>query len=424
MKLLSLLLAMACSMVSYCQKEDTTWWVQHLRIQTITQHSGNNLSIRSWHANGRPMSSGVFEIKNGYTPLTNIVILDSTGKKVQEYLADEGSLINYIPSGKVEDILQAPMGDTAQRYTEYYTNGTIKTSWFAKKDSGKNGIYFFPPNYSKPISYMYQQERHGPWLLQSFYPSGKPYFVQQYTSPPTSRQLNTWYTESGEVDSAAYIDMGKSRYSFDKVGPRLEWWNNGHIKSKENFKANHPDGMQRTWHENGRPRSEQYFIDGSYMGFARSWYDDGQLQYYADYRIATYGNPTLYFHANGHIKTHGGVITSSYDEVGRITNEYIYISMLNIHSFDIRNELMNSNGPIKKNARFEGIFNKMRTGPWRAYDNNDRMLYSVTYKDGLLSGAALFFDTTGLLHLKANFLEGQLHGEYLCMNANGRDTLE
>lgn len=417
MKLLFLLFSMACSMASYSQKTDTAWWIKNLRIQTLTQHNGNKLSIRSWHANGRPMSSGVFEIRNGYTPLTNILILDSNGRKVQEYLAGEGSLINYLPSGKVQDILQSPIGDTAQRYTEFYTDGTIKTSWFARKDTGKNGIYFYPPNYNKPISYMYQQETRAPWLYQAFYPTGKLYFQQHYTNPPNSILVSTWHTEAGTVDTTAYMAKNRSGYSYDKMGRRLEWWNNGHLKSEENFKENRPHGRQASWHENGRPQMEKFFTEGSPSGILRTWYEDGQLLYYTDYSVGSYGASSLYFHPNGFIKTHGGIITSSYNEVGNLTNEYISLNNQNIHAFDGHNTQLT-------NARYEGRFSKMRVGPWRAYNSKDQLLYSVNYEDGLLSGTALFFDTAGFLHTKTNFVEGRFNGEYLTMNNNGRDTLQ
>ncbi|MGG9962704.1 toxin-antitoxin system YwqK family antitoxin [Ferruginibacter sp. SUN106] len=415
MKLLFLFVFSYCTMMCYGQKTDTTWWVKYQRIQTITQTKGNTANIKCWHANGQPMCDLVIALTTGYVPQSNVVILDSTGKKVQEYIARKGWLINYMPSGKIKDILRAAIKDTAQRYTEYYTNGRIKTKSFARKDSGKNSIYFFLPNFrGTPIAYMYQQESYTPWLYQTFYPNGSIYLLRQYHPGSNTIFKTTWYKASGKIDTGAYMDKGKSGYSYDKVGRRLEWWNNGHLKSDENFKANYPDGRQRTWHENGRLQSEKKFKAGIADGITRLWYSNRHLQYYADCRNNASSTPALSFYENGMIKTQENCINSGYDESGHLTYETVRIGNYS-RSFEWRNGQQNNN-------LYKGKFDKMRKGKWIAYDDKGRIIYNVFYKNGLLSGQALFYDTVGRINTKAHFKEGRLHGAYLSMNDNGTDT--
>ncbi|WP_460552975.1 toxin-antitoxin system YwqK family antitoxin [Ferruginibacter profundus] len=416
MKLFYLFVFTCCTILSFGQKTDTTWWVKYQRIQTITQTKGNTVSIRCWHANGQPMCDVVLTLSTGYVPQSDVIILDATGKKVQVYLAKKGWLINYMPSGKIKDILRSSIKDTTQRYTEYYTNGSIKTKSFARKDSGKNGIYFFPPNFQgKPIAYMYQRESYTPWLYQTFYPNGSTYFVRKNNPGTNNISKTTWYKASGKIDTGAYIDKGKSGYSYDKAGRRLEWWNNTHLKSDENFKANYPDGRQRTWHENGRLQSEKIFKAGVADGITRLWYSNGHLQYYADCRNNASSTPSLSFYENGMVKTQENCINSGYDETGRLTYETVRLGNYS-RSFDFSNGQQNNN-------LYKGKFDKIRIGKWKAYDDKGRIIYNVFYKNGLLSGLALFYDTTGKLNTRAHFKEGRLHGTYLSMNDNGTDTL-
>lgn len=109
-------------------------------------------------SNGLLMSSGKFKIDGAYLPVTDVLVVDSNGRKVQEYVFERGLLINYLADGSVKDSLHSPLKEAEQNFVEYYTSRVIKKQWNSRKDTGRNGIVFYPFSNNEPrLSFMYQQ---------------------------------------------------------------------------------------------------------------------------------------------------------------------------------------------------------------------------------------------------------------------------
>ncbi|HMD01128.1 MAG TPA: hypothetical protein VKH37_13290, partial [Ferruginibacter sp.] len=305
---------------------------------------------------------------SGSGVVSDIVIFDSMGKKLQEYDFSEGKLTTYFPTGKIKSLLIAPVGDTGLTYVEYYTNRKIKTRCVRHKESGSNGFTFNQPFWNNPVAEMRFEIGTG-WLYQTFYPNGKLYMNEEYTPSPNMKRVTIWYDESGKIDTGARYEISKENPWYLRTGRRLEWWNNTKLKSDEFFKAEKQDDWQRYWFENGKIWMENFY-ENTDMVISTEHYRNGQLKRYRDEKGAYY-DAGLSFYENGFIQGQSNIITSNFDEKGKLTAEYFTFGNF-------------SRSISVTHTTYQGKFNKMRDGAWTATDDKGRPIYSVFYEGGLL----------------------------------------
>jgi|GEM_PF-5760864 len=418
--LLALLFVVGLCPNVFSQRTDTTWWHKPDRIQSITVTDKDKIvRISCWHANGAPMASGRFAMKYAYTPLTDIVILDADGNKVQVYEWRSGRLIDYLPGNIVKSILSAPLQDTAASFLEYYTNGTLKTRRHYIKDTGTNGIVFYPPQlHDRKIAYMYQQSIGALLHEECFYPAGQPYSVFDYGA--FSKRIEgalVWYLPSGEVDTTAIVSMPNNYTGARKEGRRIDWWHNGKIKTLETYKNNYKNGPERSWYENGQLQTEAFYKNNYEDSVLQIWYTDGVLKYYTDYRPNGAGRTTLQFYPSGMMKSQEGLIGNTYDSTGNLLSDRI-----NIGNYSRQvNAGKIGDGPYS----YEGVFRNKRIGKWVAHDAHGRLVYSTGYDNfGLLHGQTIIWDTLEHMRAIVTLKHGMADGPMVLFYDNGKDTLE
>ena len=70
----------------------------------------------------------------------------------------------------------------------------------------------------------------------------------------------------------------------ERNGNWYTWFENGQIKSEENYKDSKKDGNWYTWFENGQIESEGNYKDSKKNGNWYTWFENGQIQSEANWK--------------------------------------------------------------------------------------------------------------------------------------------
>ena len=61
-------------------------------------------------------------------------------------------------------------------------------------------------------------------------------------------------------------------------------YDNGQLKTRENYKNGKLNGLYESWYETGKPWSRKNYKNGKRDGLHESWYENGQLELRASYK--------------------------------------------------------------------------------------------------------------------------------------------
>jgi hypothetical protein len=99
--------------------------------------------------------------------------------------------------------------------------------------------------------------------------------------------------EEGFLKDGVCMDGGLKTYRYD----------NGEIKSEENYKDGKLDGKSTTWHINGQIGSEENYKDNLRDGERATWYYSGEIKSKENYNNGKLDGKRTTWHKNGQIET-------------------------------------------------------------------------------------------------------------------------
>ncbi len=96
-----------------------------------------------------------------------------------------------------------------------------------------------------------------------------------------------------------------------------DYHENGQLKHKVNYKDGKKDGLEEGYHENGQLELKANYIDGEQDGLSESYYENGQLRQKDNYKDGKPDGLTENFYENGELRykicwTNGAVTSDSY----------------------------------------------------------------------------------------------------------------
>ena len=106
--------------------------------------------------------------------------------------------------------------------------------------------------------------------IRRYYQNGKLKSEDNYRDGEPFGLWRTWY-QNGQLKDEVNIKNGK------RDGFHLRWFENGQLQNEINIKNGERNGLRRSWYENGQLASEANFKDGKNHGLRRGWYENGQL---------------------------------------------------------------------------------------------------------------------------------------------------
>jgi hypothetical protein len=111
--------------------------------------------------------------------------------------------------------------------------------------------------------------------------------------------LKTYRYENGELKSEENYKDGK------KEGKSTNWHKNGKIESEGIYKDNRIDGKRTTWYSTGQIKSEETYQDSKREGRRAHWYLNGQIEYEENYKNGKLDGKRIFWKRNGQIKSEG-----------------------------------------------------------------------------------------------------------------------
>ena len=104
------------------------------------------------------------------------------------------------------------------------------------------------------------------------------------------------YYKNGEVKEKSNFKDGKAE------GESINYYDNGKLKAKGNFKDGKMDGEIFSYFENGESELVANFKDGKPEGKFLSYYKNGQLKYKSNYKDGKQEGEWLYYYDNGQLQ--------------------------------------------------------------------------------------------------------------------------
>ena len=125
--------------------------------------------------------------------------------------------------------------------------------------------------------------------------------------------------------------------------------------------------------------------------------------------------PTLVFRSNTYFLVNS---TQPYTglQKGYHSNKQLKYSFCYEDGKLCRTELYDGNGQLRKKANYK---DGQLHGEYEKYDRNSQLRKKANYKDGRLHGEYEKYHGNGHLKEKANYIDGLLHGEYEKYHRNG-----
>ena len=94
-------------------------------------------------------------------------------------------------------------------------------------------------------------------------------YYQPNKSKPYSEWVKETYDDSEQAEELFEVQNGK------REGRHIEWDEDGHKRSEENYKNGKQDGLVKFWHENGQKKGEGTYKDGEEVS-VKWWNSKGE----------------------------------------------------------------------------------------------------------------------------------------------------
>jgi len=189
----------------------------------------------------------------------------------------------------------------------YYESGVIKE------------IYYFKPYKVRSLC---------------FYENGNRKSETQFDSPLLDSTFMSWFYINNKKEFLYKLNLG------EKDSTEVEWYENGQMKSKVQWKKGALDGYLISWYTNGLINNISNFENGKENGKEYNFYKNGNLSSVREWKNRKYiGEHINYFESGklycyGNLGEDGNGIIKYYTEEGELYREDIYENGEIIKSID------------------------------------------------------------------------------------------
>ncbi|MES2133513.1 MAG: hypothetical protein V4506_14285 [Bacteroidota bacterium] len=176
-------------------------------------------------------------------------------------------VINYHPSGKIEQKSTYKNGLKNGPYTTWYESGKVQLESNCKngKFNGKFTLYFENGNINKTGN-MVEDKPEG--LCTEYYESGKIKTKANLTDGEDNGDFASYY-ENGNIHIKGTFVMGK------KEGIFTENYENGSLKAEYYYKNGLEDGEYKLYHPNGKLQQQGTLLYGKEYDTPKKWDENG-----------------------------------------------------------------------------------------------------------------------------------------------------
>jgi antitoxin component YwqK of YwqJK toxin-antitoxin module len=256
-------------------------------------------------------------------------------------------------------------------------------------------------------------------------------FIHEYTDAGQlvgkyrrSQNVFKEYFENGKLRTQGFFNEGV------KEGRHVEYNEKGEKIADVEFKSDKPHGHWLSWFEGGKPKQDVTYIDGKKNGNCKQYAENGQVildMVYADDKIV---GEYKEFHSNGKTSVTGfykegkndGTFKGYYQDGSlKFHREFLDGKPVGEHKEYFEKIEINGEPTLHRVIRFdsEGVYH----GEQRTYHPNGIMASVVNYDAGVLQGLKALFDKEGRKIEEAWYENGKLHGPYLTVDAEGRESV-
>jgi antitoxin component YwqK of YwqJK toxin-antitoxin module len=249
-----------------------------------------------------------------------------------------------------------------------------------------------------------------------------------------------WWTPNGSVGPHySWYDREKTKkYRFkcyniegELHGVSKEWYEDGTLYTKKNYKDGKKHGVYKVWYEDGTLRYEGNYKDGKLHGVYKQWHEDGTLRYEWNYKDDKlhgvykqwYEDGTLYIEKNyKDYKLHG--VYKQWYEDGTLYIEKNYkdgklhgVSKEWYEDGTLRYEWNYKDGIYKEwyedgTLKEERHYKDDKTRVVKKWREDGTLYIEKNYKDDKLHGVYKQWYEDGTLYSERNYKDGKKHGVY------------
>ena len=235
-----------------------------------------------------------------------------------------------------------------------------------------------------------------------------------------------------KYEDGVYI---KNAAELVKLDVKLDYYDNGKVKSSGTYKDGIPEGVTRIYSEegliiagktysNGFVVAEGIYDERGYQqGKWREYYTDGKLKSEGDYIDGKRTGEWIYYYQNGKIEQRGKFIAGGkpvgdwnwYYETGKVLREEKF---RNGKPDGIMIEYSDSGTVITKGDFVDGE----KDGPWVSIDGDRKN--EGSYKNGQMDGVWKSTYTNGKKAFEGSFIDGNENGKHMYYYDNGATEQE
>lgn len=366
-----------------------------------------------------------FSFKRIYNNIISCLIFlgGSVGVFGQEVNPD-GYNIFYYENGRIASEGLFENGLPIGVWKSYYADGTLKSIGKKSKGLSDSLWVFFDSEGRKTKTYEYMADKKNGCAV--FYDTLGDITKEMFYINDVAQGERVEYYPDGTIRKQTEIVNGK------EVGQAIEYgvngdiiteeiYDNGFLKERNEYNRYGPNGEKtgvwRTYYPNGSLATEVSYKNGEKSGLAKTFNKKGKLidlQKMEGDTVAGHVSELviieLYkeFYPNGKAKLVGGIdngmrtgIFREYDEEGKIINGYIY-----------EKDTMIAEGLITGDGTYQG--------PWTLYYKSGKIKAKGEYVDSKREGKWIFYYSNGKKEQEGQFKENKLKGEWIWYYRNGQ----
>ena len=106
----------------------------------------------------------------------------------------------------------------------------------------------------------------------------------------------------------------KTAKKYECYNGRLEeWYMNGQMSHRSNYKDGRQDGLSEGWHENGQMSERGNYKDGDRLGLYEGWHENGQMSYRVNYKDGRQDGLSEGWYENGQRSKRGNTKDGEWD---------------------------------------------------------------------------------------------------------------
>ena len=329
---------------------------------------------------------------------------------------------------------------------EYANDGRIITLFYYKK-----GFIVDKENINR---FDQQNKKHGIWKY--YYPDGKLKLVGKYKHGNKEGFFKK-YSNDGNLKKAEKFTDGviqENVAKLKKLDVKKDYYKNGKVKIVASYKDGVPEGIRREYSEDGTVENSYIFKNGVIIGkgiitqkgerdgFWNEYFDNGNIKAKGNYRKDIKTGEWKYYHKSGKLEQEGkfndnGKLIekwSWYYQSGRLLREENFSEGIVNGILTEYNQLGNI---ITKGEYFEGLKNGFwiykigdnkeegeyidgkRNGIWKHFYNNGKKSFEGKFIDDNPNGIHIYYWDNGNKKEEGFYVMGKKNGEWTKYNYDG-----